>query len=56
MSPMTVEQRVAAFLRDHRRDGAHCDGCIATALRLGAGRNRTMARNATSALAATADF
>jgi hypothetical protein len=53
---MSVEQRVAAFLRDHRRDGAYCDACIAGALRLGAGENRSMARNATAALAATADF
>ena len=56
MSPPTVEQRVAAFLRDHRRDGAYCDGCIATELGLGAGSNRTMARNATAALAETGDF
>jgi len=50
MSPTTVSQRVAQFLRDHRRYGAYCDKCIAKELRLGAGKNRTMARNVTSVL------
>jgi hypothetical protein len=51
MSRTTVSQRVAQFLRDHRRYGAYCDKCIAKELRLGAGKNRTMARNVTSVLA-----
>jgi hypothetical protein len=56
MSPATVEQRVATFLRDHRRDGAHCDACIAKALRLGAGQNRTMTRNVTLGFVQTGQF
>jgi hypothetical protein len=51
---MTVEQRVARYLNEHRQP--YCDGCLARVLRLGAGANRTMARNATAALAATNDF
>ena len=56
MSPTTVSQRVAQFLRDHRRYGAYCDKCIAKELRLGAGKNRTMARNVTSVLAEMDEF
>ena len=51
MSRTTVSQRAAQFLRDHRHYGAYCDKCIAKELRLGAGKNRTMARNVTSVLA-----
>ena len=51
---MTVEERVAKFLRDHTGD--FCDACIAEQLQLGSGRNRTMARNATAALGTTSDF
>lgn len=50
----TVEQGVAAFLRANPR--AFCDDCLARLLRLGFGRNRTMARNATAALGEAADF
>ena len=56
MSPTTVSQRVAQFLGDHRRYGAYCDKCIAKELRLGAGKNRTMARNVTSVLAEMDEF
>ena len=51
---MSVEGRVAKFLRAHPE--AYCDACIAKLLRLGAGGNRHMARNATSALAETNEF
>jgi hypothetical protein len=51
---MTVEERVTRFLRDYRQP--FCDACIARALRLGAGKNRSMARNATAALATIPDF
>lgn len=51
---MSVEGRVAKFLRAHPE--AYCDACIARLLRLGAGGNRHMARNATSALAETNEF
>jgi len=56
MSTTTVSQRVAQFLRDHRRYCAYCDKCIAKELRLGAGKNRTIARNVTSVLAETDEF
>ena len=56
MSRTTVSQRVAQFLRDHRHYGAYCDKCIAKELRLGAGKNRTMARNVTSVLAEMDEF
>lgn len=48
---MTVEDRVAAFLRSHRRTD-FCDDCIAAQR----GINRHQARNATSGLGATREF
>ena len=48
---MTVEQRVAMFLRTHQQRD-FCDDCTAREV----GINRHQARNATSALGATRDF
>jgi len=51
----TVPERIAAFLKGHRQQ-PYCDGCLEKLLGLGAGANRYMARNATSALAQTTEF
>ncbi len=52
---MTVEARVAAFVRSVKPQPI-CDDCIARTLRLGAGANRVMARNATAGLGQGSDF
>jgi hypothetical protein len=52
---MTVPQSVAALLRAEK-PRRFCDGCTAKRLGLGAGQDRSMARNATSALAQTREF
>ena len=52
---MTVPARVTSFLKT-QKPKAYCDACIAKALTLGAGSNRSMARNATSVLAQTKEF
>ena len=51
----TVPERVAAFLKAHRKE-PYCGGCLGKLLGLGAGANRYTARNATSALAQTSEF
>lgn len=51
---MTVEERVAQYLRQQRR--AYCDDCLGRLLRLGTEGNRHMARNATAALGASGAF
>jgi len=51
----TVPERVKAHLV-RERPNFWCDACIARRLRLGAGANRTMARNVTSALENTRGF